>query len=134
MKTYSVSQMASFIDHAVLKPNQTEADIRAAASMCIDYGVASMCVRPCDIQLASGLLENSRVMVSSVLSFPHGADSTAAKIFLAEQAILAGVQEIDMVMNIGQFLSEHVEYIVNDIKAVVETAHANGVKVKVMPM
>jgi deoxyribose-phosphate aldolase len=132
MKTYRISEMASFIDHAVLKPEQTEADIREAASMCMDYGVASMCVRPCDIPLASALLGESNVMVSCVLSFPHGADSIQTKAFQAEQAILAGAQEIDMVMNIGQFLSEHFEYVTSDIKAVVEIAHANGVKVKVI--
>jgi deoxyribose-phosphate aldolase len=132
MKIYSVSELASFIDHAVLKPDQTEADIREAASMCIDYGVASMCVRPCDIRLASALLDKSNVMVSCVLSFPHGADPIATKAFQAEQAIRDGAREIDMVMNIGQFLSQHTEYVVNDIKAVVEAAHSNGVKVKVI--
>jgi len=132
MKIYSISEMASFIDHALLKPDQTEADVREAASMCMDYGVASMCVRPGDLPLAAALLDKSNVMVSCVLSFPHGADSTATKAFQAEQAIRDGAQEIDMVMNIGQFLSEHAEYVVNDIKAVVEIAHANGVKIKVI--
>ena len=132
MKIYSVSEMASFIDHAVLKPDQTEADVREAASMCIDYGVASMCVRPSDLPLAAALLDQSNVMVSCVLSFPHGADPIATKAFQAEQAIRDGAQEIDMVMNIGQFLSEHSEYVVNDIKAVVKIAHANGVKIKVI--
>lgn len=132
MKTYSVSEMASFIDHAVLKPDQTEADIREAASMCMDYGVASLCVRPCDIRLAAALLEKSNVMVSCVLSFPHGADTIATKVFQAEQAMLDGAQEIDMVMNIGRFLSAHAEYVRDDIRAVVERAHAAGVKVKVI--
>ena len=132
MKTYRISEMASFIDHAVLKPDQTEGDIREAASMCMDYGVASMCVRPCDLRLAAALLAESQVMVSCVLSFPHGADAIAAKAFQAEQAISSGTQEIDMVMNIGQFLSGHAEYVMNDIKAVVEIAHANEVKVKVI--
>lgn len=132
MKIYSVAEMASFIDHAVLKPDQTEADIRVAASMCMNYGVASMCVRPCDIRLAAALLEKSKVMVSCVLCFPHGADPTATKAFQAEQAILDGAREIDMVMNIGQFLSEHADYVMNDIKAVAEIAHASGVTVKVI--
>ncbi len=132
MKRYSVSEMASFIDHAVLKPDQTEADIREAAAMCINYGVASMCVRPCDIRLAAAFLHESNVMVSCVLSFPHGADSIATKVFQTEQAILDGAREIDMVMNIGQFLSEHTDYVMNDIGAVVEMAHAKGVQVKVI--
>lgn len=132
MKIYSVSEMASFIDHAVLKPNQTENDIREAASMCMDYGMASMCVRPCDIRLAAKLLDASKVMVSCVLSFPHGADPTATKAFQAQRAVLDGAREIDMVMNIGQFLSDRIEYVINDIKAVVEIAHASEVKVKVI--
>ncbi len=132
MKTYSIEEVAATIDHAVLKPDQTEADVRGAAAMCMKYGVASMCVRPCDIELAAELLDQSSVMVSCVLSFPHGADATASKVFQAEQAILAGAREIDMVMNIGQFLSGHWEYVLDDIKAVSETAHTNGVIVKVI--
>jgi len=100
--------------------------------MCIERGVASLCVRPCDIKLAVELLKDSPVMVSCVLSFPHGADTTATKIFQARQAIADGVQEIDMVMNIGQFLSGNFDYVRNDIKAVVEVAHAADVKVKVI--
>jgi len=132
MREYTVQEVASKVDHAVLKPNQTEDDVRENAAMCIERGVASMCVRPCDIQLAAQLLEDSPVMVSCVLSFPHGADTTATKVFQAEQAIADGVDEIDMVMNIGQFLSDNHDHVRKDIKAIVDTAHANGVAVKVI--
>jgi len=132
MHEYTVQEVASKVDHAVLKPNQTEDDVRENAAMCIERGVASMCVRPCDIQLAAQLLEDSPVMVSCVLSFPHGADTTATKVFQAEQAIADGVDEIDMVMNIGQFLSDNHDHVRKDIKAIVDTAHANGVAVKVI--
>lgn len=132
MCKYTVQEVASTIDHAVLKPNQTEADVRENAAMCIKRGVASMCVRPCDIKLAAQLLENSPVRVSCVLSFPHGADTTATKIFQARQAIADGAREIDMVMNIGRFLSGHYDYVRQEIKAVVDTAHAGGAIVKVI--
>jgi deoxyribose-phosphate aldolase len=132
MKSYTVQDIASKIDHAVLKPEQTEADVRAAAALCIERGVASLCVRPCDIKLAAGLLKDSPVMISCVLSFPHGADTSATKGFQARQAIEDGAQEIDMVMNIGQFLSEHYDVVREEIKAVVETAHAHNVVVKVI--
>jgi len=132
MRKYTVQEVASKIDHAVLKPNQTEADVRENAALCMGRGVASMCVRPCDIKLAAQLLKESPVMVSCVLSFPHGADTTATKIFQAQQAIGDGAEEIDMVMNIGRFLSGHHDYVREDIKAVVETAHADGVAVKVI--
>ena len=129
---YTVQEVASKIDHAVLKPDQTEQDVRDNARMCIERGVASMCVRPCDVKLAAELLAGSPVMVSCVLSFPHGADATPTKAFQAKQAIEDGVREIDMVMNIGQFLSGNYDAVREDIKAVVDVAHAAGVKVKVI--
>jgi deoxyribose-phosphate aldolase len=132
MKSYTIQDVASKIDHAVLKPDQTENDVRENAAMCIERGVASLCVRPCDIKLAAKLLSGSGVMVSCVLSFPHGADTTATKVFQAQQAIDDGVQEIDMVMNIGQFLSGHYDTVRKDIKAVVDVAHAHNVMVKVI--
>jgi deoxyribose-phosphate aldolase len=100
--------------------------------MCIERKVASLCVRPCDVKLAAELLKDSPVMVSCVLSFPHGADATPVKAFQAKQAIEDGVQEIDMVINIGQFLSGNYDTVRDDIKAVVDVAHASGVKVKVI--
>jgi deoxyribose-phosphate aldolase len=132
MENYTAEQVATTIDHAVLKPDQTEKDLRENATMCIKRGVASMCVRPCDIKLAAELLKDSAVMVSCVLSFPHGADTTATKVFQTQQAIADGVEEIDMVMNIGQFLSGNFDYVRDDIKAVVEVAHASDVIVKVI--
>lgn len=129
---YTKDQVAKTIDHAVLKPEQTLTDLKANAEMCIENKVFSMCVKPCDIKAAKELLKNSDVKVSCVLSFPHGADATPVKAFQAAQAIEDGVDEIDMVMNIGRFLSGDYEYIVNDIKAVVDVAHTNKVLVKVI--
>jgi deoxyribose-phosphate aldolase len=129
---YTKKQVAQTIDHAVLKPDHTELDLHANAKMCIENQVFSMCVKPCDIVMAKELLKNSDVKVSCVLSFPHGADSIAVKEFQAEQAIKDGADEIDMVMNIGKFLSGDYEYVLADIKAVVDVAHRNGVLVKVI--
>ena len=131
-KIYTKEQVAKTIDHAVLKPDNTNADLEKNAKMCIENGVFSMCVKPCDIKKAAELLKNSEVKVSCVLSFPHGADATPVKAFQAKQAIEDGTDEIDMVMNIGKFLSGDYEYVVNDIKAVVEVAHAHGILVKVI--
>ena len=129
---YTKEQVAKTIDHAVLKPEFTEADLEKHAKMCIENGVFSMCVKPCDIKKAAELLEDSEVKVSCVLSFPHGADATPVKVFQAKQAIEDGVDEIDMVMNIGRFLGEDYHYVVEDIKAVVEMAHEHSVLVKVI--
>jgi deoxyribose-phosphate aldolase len=129
---YTKKQVAQTIDHAVLKPENTDADLQQNAKMCIENGVFSMCVKPCDIKAAKELLKKSDVKVSCVLSFPHGADATPVKAFQAKQAIEDGTDEIDMVMNIGKFLSGDWEYVVDDIKAVVDVAHSHGVLVKVI--
>jgi deoxyribose-phosphate aldolase len=129
---YSKEDVARAIDHAVLKPEFTDTDIVKNAEMCIRYGVYSMCVKPCDVKATSALLAGSEVRVSCVLSFPHGADTTEVKAFQAERAVLDGVEEIDMVMNIGKFMSEDYGYVLRDIKAVVDVAHLHNVKVKVI--
>ncbi len=129
---YTKQQVAKTIDHAVLKPEFTEADLAKHAGMCIKNGVYSMCVKPCDVEKTAELLKQSEVKVSCVLSFPHGSDTTKVKVFQAKRAIEDGADEIDMVMNIGRFLGEDYHYVVEDIKAVVEVAHKHGVLVKVI--
>ncbi len=129
---YTKEQVAKTIDHAVLKPEQTIEDLKANAQMCIENNVFSMCVKPCDIKDAKELLKDSDVKVSCVLSFPHGADATPVKAFQAKQAITDGTDEIDMVMNIGRFLSGEYDYVLEDIKAVVEVAHKHNILVKVI--
>ena len=129
---YTKEEVAATIDHAVLKPELTGDDIRKNAAICIRLGVASMCVRPCDITLAKQLLAGTPVKVSCVLSFPHGADTTDVKVFQAKQAIAGGAEEIDMVMNIGRFMSGDYDFVRNDIREVVEVAHQSGVLVKVI--
>jgi deoxyribose-phosphate aldolase len=132
MMKYTKDDVAQRIDHAVLKPEFTNQDLIQHAQMCKDYGVYSMCVKPCDVKEASALLAGSKVKVSCVLSFPHGADTSKVKAFQAKEAIEDGVAEIDMVMNIGKFLYGDYDYVRSDIKAVVDVAHAHQVKVKVI--
>ncbi|MEN6456909.1 MAG: deoxyribose-phosphate aldolase [Prolixibacteraceae bacterium] len=129
---YTKEQVAATIDHAVLKPDFGDRELKEHAQMCRDLGVYSMCVKPCDVKAAKELLQGSGVKVSCVLSFPHGADTSEVKAFQAKDAIENGVDEIDMVMNIGQFLSGNYDYVVNDIKGVTDTAHQRGVLVKVI--
>jgi len=115
-----------------LNPEATDADLQAGAEICIAEKTASICVRPCDVKRAAALLAGSGVMVTSVLSFPHGADTTAVKTFAAGQAIESGASEIDMVMNIGRFLAGDNDYVRDDIAAVVGVAHNHGARVKVI--
>lgn len=129
---YTKEQVAKTIDHAVLKPEFGDKELREQVQMCKELGVYSMCVKPYDIKKAKELLKGSEVKVSCVLSFPHGADTPEVKAFQAGNAIENGVDEIDMVMNIGKFLCGDYDYVVDDVKAVVDVAHKNSVLVKVI--
>ncbi len=132
MKVFTVAEVAAKIDHAVLKPNFTDADIEKHAKMCISRGVFSMCVRPCDVALAAKCLDDSKVLVSVVIGFPHGHHRPEVKAREAELAITDGARELDMVMNIGKFLAGDFDYVRKDIAAVVAVAKPNGVLVKVI--
>ncbi|MCX6876874.1 MAG: deoxyribose-phosphate aldolase [Verrucomicrobia bacterium] len=132
MKTYLVSEVAATLDHAVLKPNFTDADIETHARMCLARSVKSMCVRPCDVALAATCLAGSAVLVSVVIGFPHGHHLPEVKALEAELAIRDGARELDMVMNIGKFLAGDYEYVRRDIAAVVAVAKPQGVLVKVI--
>ena len=129
---YTKEQVAGTIDHAVLKPEFGDTELKQHAEICMELGVFSMCVKPCDVKAAKELLKRSGVKVSCVLSFPHGADTIEVKAFQAKDAIENGVDEIDMVMNIGTFLSGNYDYVLNDIKAVVDVAHQWGILIKVI--
>jgi deoxyribose-phosphate aldolase len=132
MKTYTVSEVAATLDHAVLKPDFTDADIEMHAKMCIARGVKSMCVRPCDVALAAKCLAGSKVFVSVVIGFPNGHHRSEVKALEAGLAINDGARELDMVMNIGKFLSGDHDYVRRDIAAVVAVAKPQGVLVKVI--
>jgi deoxyribose-phosphate aldolase len=124
--------VVSLIDHAVLQPSQTDADLRAACKLCIDLGTASVCVKPSMVPLAVELLAGSTVVPSTVIGFPHGGTMTAAKVRETEIACRDGAREVDMVVNIGRVLDRDWRYVGDDIRAVVEAANAAGVITKVI--
>lgn len=130
--TWTRENVAATIDHAVLKPSLTDQDIVQGCQFGKKYQVASVCVRPSDVAAASRELAGSGVKVSMVVGFPHGANRSEVKALEARLAIQDGAQELDMVMNIGKFLSGQYDYVRDDIKAVVNEAKPHGVLVKVI--
>jgi len=132
MMKYSRERVAAMIDHAVLKPTTTEAELVADARMCAERGVFSICVRPCDVRLACAELKDSATAVGMVVGFPHGSNLISVKVLEAEKGIAHGARELDMVMNIGRFLSGDFEQIEREISAVAETAHAGDALLKVI--
>ena len=131
-RQWTVADVARTLDHAVLKPQQTDADLTAAAAMCRERGVGCLCVRSSDVRRAIGLLAGSDVVVASVIGFPHGGFLPTVKAAEAAQAIADGATELDMVMQIGAFLSGRHEDVQADIAAVVAAAKPAGVIVKVI--
>jgi len=124
--------LVSMIDHAVLHPTQTTDDLRADCQMCAELGVASVCVKPSMVQLASELLAGSNTVPSTTIGFPHGGTTTAAKVRETQVACEQGVREVDMVVNIGQVLAQQWQQVEDDIRAVVEAAQAANVITKVI--
>lgn len=124
--------VVSLIDHAVLSPTQTDADLRDACAMCIEVGTASVCVKPAMVPLAAELLAGSSVMPSTVIGFPHGGTTTGTKVRETEIACRDGAREVDMVVNIGRVLQGDWAYVADDIRAVVEAAQAVGAITKVI--
>ena len=124
--------IARMIDHSLLRPELTADDIREGCRIARKYKVASVCCSPSEVAVVKELLAGSGVKTTTVVGFPHGYNTTATKVFEAEQAIKDGAVELDMVLNIGRLLSGDYEYVRNDIRAVVEAAHRHNVLVKVI--
>jgi deoxyribose-phosphate aldolase len=120
------------IDHAVLQPTHTDEDVRAACAFCAELNVASVCVKPSHVPLAVECLQNSTVLVSTVIGFPHGGTSIDAKVAETQLACRQGAREIDMVVNIGKVLSGDWSFVERDIRAVVEAARHGGAITKVI--
>jgi deoxyribose-phosphate aldolase len=131
-KTITYEQLAKVIDHSLLRPELTEADVLAGCELAAHYHVATVCIKPCHVLLAKSALQESDVIVSTVIGFPHGSNLTAIKVAEAQLAMEQGALELDMVLNIGQLRSGKYDDVREDIQAVCDTAHARGVKVKVI--
>ncbi|GAA2881505.1 deoxyribose-phosphate aldolase [Pseudonocardia halophobica] len=127
--TLDAPAIAAMIDHAILRPELTRAQLDADLAMAERHRVFSVCVRPSDVAHAVSALAGSGVAVGTVLGFPHGTTSTAAKVAEARQALADGAAELDMVLNIGRLRSGLLDDVEADIAAVVGAAGDRVVKV-----
>jgi len=125
-------QIAKTIDHSLLRPELDDAFVEAGCRLAVAYDVASVCVRPVDVRRAATILDGSDVKVGTVIGFPHGSSTTAAKVYEAHRALDDGAAELDMVIDIGALKSGRDLDVRTDIAAVVEAAHAGGAIVKVI--
>ena len=126
-QTLTYEQLAKTIDHSLLRPELTEADVVAGCELAKRYHVASVCVKPCHVALAARLLQGSDVAVGTVIGFPHGAHTTASKVFEAGDALTNGAVELDMVINIGELRAGNIDTVRSEIKAVVDVARDKAI-------
>lgn len=119
-------QVAAMIDHTLLNPCATTKEIRKLCKEAKTYKFASVCVNPTYVSYCADHLAKTGVKVCTVIGFPLGADTTVVKAYSAEDAVIKGADEIDMVINIGELKNDNVEYVEQDIKAVVDASKRAG--------
>lgn len=124
--------IAALIDHTILKPEATRADVIKVCREARQYNFASVCVNPYWVPLVRTELAGSPVKVCTVVGFPLGATSTEAKVAEASAALRSGAQEIDMVINVGALRSGDHEAVKQDIQQVVKVSHEARAIVKVI--
>ncbi|MEZ4729499.1 MAG: deoxyribose-phosphate aldolase [Caldilineaceae bacterium] len=128
----SAAQMATYIDHTLLKPEANEVQIRQLCQEARTFTFASVCVNPTWVELCAALLAGSPVKTCTVIGFPLGATLTTVKAQETAAVIAAGAQEVDMVINLGHLKDQRYHQVYTDIAAVVAVAHPHQVSVKVI--
>jgi deoxyribose-phosphate aldolase len=126
------SEIARLIDHTLLKPEASREDIQRLCEEAIDYGFASVCVNPWNVSQAAELVRGTEVRVCAVVGFPLGATLPIVKEFEAGEALKAGAQEIDMVINVGALKSGQEALAEADIRGVADASHRAGALCKVI--
>ena len=126
------ADLGAMIDHTLLKPDASEAQIAQLCHEARKYNFAAVCVNPTHVRLCAQLLKGSAVRVCTVVGFPLGATPPEVKAYETQQALDDGATEIDMVINIGALKSKDYLLVARDIATVVATAHAGGAIVKVI--
>lgn len=126
------TSLAKYMDHTLLKPEATAADIDRVVAEARQFGTASVCVNPYWVARVAAGLAGSGVKTCTVIGFPLGATSTASKVAETRDATAHGAQEIDMVINIGELKAGNDDAVRSDISAVANATHGAGALLKVI--
>jgi deoxyribose-phosphate aldolase len=124
--------LAKMIDHSLVRPELTDEQVVAGCELAKRYQVASVSVRPCDVDLAVRLLGGSGVAVGSLAGFPHGSTTTAVKLYEIRDVLRRGAKEVDMVLNISRLLSRQFQYVEMELVQAAEECHKQGALLKVI--
>jgi len=129
---FTYEQIAKMIDHSLLNPALTTAELEAGCALAAQFNTASVCILPYYAARASELLAGTTVLTSTTIGFPHGGHRTKVKLFEAEQALKDGAQELDAVINISKGKSGDWNYIEEELRALTNLTHAAGARIKVI--
>lgn len=129
---YTYTDIAKMIDHSLLNPTLTREKLVQGIELAKTYDVASVCILPSYLAMATHMLQGTAVQPSTTIGFPHGCHTAAAKVAEAKIALQDGGTELDMVCNISKVLSGDWDEVRADIKAVVDVTHDAGQKIKVI--
>lgn len=124
--------LAKMIDHSLVRPELTDEQVIAGCEIARRYQVASVSVRPCDVDVAVRLLNGSGVAVGSLAGFPHGSSTTAVKLYEIRDGLRRGAREVDMVLNISKLLSRQFQYVEMELVQCAEECHKQGALLKVI--
>ena len=127
-----VAEIASMIDHSLLRPDLDRGRLEAGAAMAAELGVATVCCMPCFVGRCAEILRGSGTAASTVIGFPLGYVSTAIKLAEAREALDAGAAELDAVVNVSAVLSDDLAAVDAEVAALVELVHGRGARLKLI--
>ena len=124
------AELAAMIDHSIIDPNHTDADMRAGIELAIARGTGRFTTQPFRVADAKQLLEGTGIKLQTYVGYPHGNDKPEVKQLQAKLALEDGVDELDMVINISALLDGDIAYVEREVASIVELAAQYGVTVK----
>jgi deoxyribose-phosphate aldolase len=128
----TATELAKYIDHSILHPTMTDADLEEGCRIAIAYGTATVCIKPYAVARAAQLLDATGIGVCTVIGFPHGSNTTDLKVIETIEACRNGATEIDMVVNIGKVLGGDWTYVENEIEQIMHSALQHNAILKVI--
>ena len=129
-----LSKMLAMVDHTLLKPEATWAQIQQICDDAMKYHTATVCIPASYVARCKAYMQDraDKVGVCTVIGFPTGYSTTAAKVFEAADAVKNGADEVDMVINIGEMIRGNEAYVQDEIKQICDLAHSRNAIVKVI--
>jgi len=129
---FSYEDIAGMIDHSLLRPTLTTAQLEEGCTLAKDYAVASVCIMPFYLSRCAALLAESNVKPSTTVGFPHGGQTATVKLAEAQKAIEDGAQELDAVVNISKVLSGDWAYVSQELRELILFVHEQKQRIKII--